>query len=197
MVGSVLMQFPDRGDLVERREALAEAADVLHGPAGLELLAEVQRAAGDRAGLVDLSGGEVSVREDHGHEEVAADRGSGSVEGPLSIGDGVGRAVEVAEAVAEFRAQLGVIEVGDPVRIVAGLAALEDAYRFGQRTLGADRVAAGREGAGLHGVEVGREGGGGASGGTGTGGPGEVGGPPVPAEEGRPNAHPLQNASAE
>src|SRR6266545_1746408 len=120
MLGAVLVEFSYRGDLGDRRQALAEAAYVLHGAAGLQLLAEVQGIASDRASLLDLSGDEVSVRENHGHEEVAADRRSGSVEGALCVGDGIRRPVEVTEAVAELGAQLGVVEVGDPVRIVAG-----------------------------------------------------------------------------
>src|SRR5947208_2695845 len=98
MVDGVLAEIPYRGDRRERCKALAEATHVLGRAAGLELFAEVQGTAGDRAGLLDLSGAKVPLRQDHGHEEVAADRRSCPIEGALSVRDGIGGPAKVVEA---------------------------------------------------------------------------------------------------
>src|SRR3954468_22583105 len=55
---------------------------------------------------------------------------------------------------AELSAQLRVVEVRDPFRIVAGLSTFEDSHRFTQRLLATNGVAAAGQRAGLHCVEV-------------------------------------------
>jgi len=72
----------------------------------------------------------VGVGAHHNHGEAAAD--VRAAQGVLGVGDGPVHVVDVAEAVGGLRRQLGLVEVGDPLRIAAAVAALQGLGRFGQ-----------------------------------------------------------------
>jgi MerR family redox-sensitive transcriptional activator SoxR len=114
-----------------RRKPRPEVARVLDTARGLDVAADVERGQGCCACRVWFSvsaawSAEVTDRLDHEDEEVTARGKSGHR--PLGVRDGGTRPAEIAKAVSEFRTQLGVIEVAEPVRVGASLSALEDPH---------------------------------------------------------------------
>ena len=132
-LGCVVTEFADCGLVAETVEALPELLHVGDASRRGEGLANAQRVERDLACLVKVVLVGAGVREDHGDEEITArvlavglGGGAGGMPGGLAA------LPEVAEAVAEFRGQLGVVEVADEFRVLTGVGSLEAALGSGQ-----------------------------------------------------------------
>ena len=86
---------------------------------------DVERLQGRGAGLLELAHRGIGVRAHHRDEHVAAHGRARIDELGVEPCDGVCRAAEVAQAVAELGAELGVVKVPDPFGVVVRTAALE------------------------------------------------------------------------
>ena len=82
-------------------------------------------------------------------------------EGGCGVLDGVGRAAQVAQAVAELGGELRFVEVLEPLRVVLWIGALECPRGLRKGVAAGLGVVQAGEGAGFHRVEVGGQGGGG------------------------------------
>jgi hypothetical protein len=98
---------------------VSEFAQVVHAPAGLDLLARRQRRQGGRARLLCFSVRQVSVGEDHRGAESRAAGDGGTA---LGVVGGVRGSVEIAQAVAELGGKFGLVEVLEPVGVAVWLA---------------------------------------------------------------------------